>query len=128
MRAVRTQTCVQYYISNVAAQTAGLIETQIGINTHWGNRHNVRVSAIASAHSCARKRARSTTYPALAPNGLTDRDPNSYKHSLRQSTQVIGVCACNYGGAVVPRKREPEEQAQSERVREWNMAAQPPRA
>jgi hypothetical protein len=27
-----------------------LIETQIGTNTHWGNRHNLRESLISSAH------------------------------------------------------------------------------
>jgi hypothetical protein len=46
------------------------------------------------------------------PNGLNDRDPNWYKHSLGQSAQVMGVgvrIARNYGGAVVPRKREAGE-------------------
>jgi hypothetical protein len=61
IHALREQTCVQHYISRVGAQTAVLIETQIGPNTHWGNRHNLRESAIARAHS------RSTAYPALAP-------------------------------------------------------------
>jgi hypothetical protein len=60
----------QHYISSVGAQTAVLIETQIGTNTHWGSWHNLREPAIASAHSCARKRARNTTYPALAPKRL----------------------------------------------------------
>jgi hypothetical protein len=36
--------------------------------------------------------------------------------------------AHNYGGAVVPRKREVGERARSSRVHEWNMAVQPPRA
>jgi hypothetical protein len=97
MCVLRAQTCEQHYISSVGAQAAILIETQIGPNTHWGNRHNLHESAIASANSCApcaRKRARSTTYPALAPNVWTDRDPDWYKHSLGQSAQVMGVGVC----------------------------------
>jgi hypothetical protein len=35
------ETCAQHYISSVCAQTAVLIETQIGTNTHWGNRHKL---------------------------------------------------------------------------------------
>jgi hypothetical protein len=69
MRVLRAQTCAQHNISSVGTHTAVLIETQIGTSTHRGNRHNLRESAIASAHSCARcarKHARSTTYPALA--------------------------------------------------------------
>jgi hypothetical protein len=53
MRALCAQTCAQHYISSVGAQAAALIETQIATNTHGGNRHNLRESAIASAHLCA---------------------------------------------------------------------------
>jgi hypothetical protein len=47
MRALRAQTCAQHYISSVGAQTAGLNETPIGTNTHWGNRHKLFESAYA---------------------------------------------------------------------------------
>jgi hypothetical protein len=47
MRALRAQTCTQQYISSVGAQTAGLNETPIGTNTHWGNRHKLWESACA---------------------------------------------------------------------------------
>jgi hypothetical protein len=49
MRALRAQHC----ISSVGAQAAVLIETQNATITHWGNRHNLRETAIASAHLCA---------------------------------------------------------------------------
>jgi hypothetical protein len=41
MRALRAQTCAHHYISSVGAHTAGLNETPIGSNTHWGNWHNL---------------------------------------------------------------------------------------
>jgi hypothetical protein len=47
MRALHVKTCAQHYISSVGAQTAGLIETPIGTNTHWGNRHKLWKSACA---------------------------------------------------------------------------------
>jgi hypothetical protein len=133
MRALREQTCAQHNISSVGAHTPTLIENKIGTNTHRGNRHNLRESAIASAHSCTRC-ARKLHIQRWRPNGWTDRDPNWYKQSLGQSAHVMGVGVCiaraaraarNYGSAVVP---VVGEQARSARVHEWNMAVQPPRA
>jgi hypothetical protein len=92
MLALRAQTCEQHYISSVGAQTAVLIETQIGTNTHWGNRHNLRVSAIASAHIHAHANVRAAPHiQHWRPNGWTNRDPNWYKHSLGQSAQFTPV-------------------------------------
>jgi hypothetical protein len=110
----------------------------IGTNTHWGNRHNLLKSVIASAHSCARcshKRAHSTTYPVLAPTRLDWSRPQLVQILIG----VIGTSywswrvqsarhARNYGSAVVPRKRKVGELARSARVHEWNMAVQTPRA
>jgi hypothetical protein len=53
MRALHAQTCAQHNISSVGPYTDVLIETQIGTNTHRGNRHNLPESAIARAHLCA---------------------------------------------------------------------------
>jgi hypothetical protein len=125
--------CAQHYISIVGAQTAERIETQIGTNTHWGNRHILHQSAIASAHD-ARANVRAALHiQRWRPNGCTDRDPNWYKHLLGQSAQVMGVGVCiagaaraarNYGSSIVPRKREVGERARSARLHEWNMAVQ----
>jgi hypothetical protein len=46
---------------------------------------------------------------------------------MHSATRAI-MAARNYGGAVVPRKREVGARARSARVHEWNMAVQPPRA
>jgi hypothetical protein len=68
---MRAQTCAQHHLSSIGARRSGPIEPQIrpkiGRNTHWDNAMTIGGSAIASAHLCAlcaRKRARSTTYPA----------------------------------------------------------------
>jgi hypothetical protein len=66
MRGMRAQTCARHYISSIGAQTAGLIETPIGTNTHWGNRHKLWESACArSAQLWCRSR------PAQARSGRT---------------------------------------------------------
>jgi hypothetical protein len=103
----------------------------------WQSAQHTRVGD----DECAFMRARENVRPALhirrwRLNGWTDRDRNWFNHSLGQSAQVMGVGVCiardaraahNYGGAVVPRKREVGELARSARVHEWNMGAQPPR-
>jgi hypothetical protein len=73
---------------------------------HWRSR--VRIYARANV--------RSTLHiQRWRPNSWTDREPNWYKHSLGQSGQAMGVgvrialAARNYGGEVVPRKREAGE-------------------
>jgi hypothetical protein len=86
----------------------------VSIYFHW--RARVRIHAHAP-----RTNVRATLHiQRWRPNGFTDRNPNWYKHSLGQSAQVMGVGVCiahaaqavrNYGGAVVPRKREVGEQA-----------------
>jgi hypothetical protein len=128
------KTCAQHYISSVGAQTDVLIETQIGTNTHWGNRHNSR---NFGDRECAFMCAQHYIFSVGAHTAGLNETPNWYKLSLRQSAQVmvVGVCiahasraARNYGGAVVPRKRKVGERARSARVHEWNMAVQPPRA
>jgi hypothetical protein len=97
-------------------------------HVHWRSR--VRIHARANERAALH-------IQRWRPNGWTDRDPHWYKHSLGQSAEVMGVgvriaraarVVRNYGGAVVPRKREAGEQARSAGVHEWNMAAQPPRA
>jgi hypothetical protein len=63
MSALRAQTCAQHYISSIGAQTAGLIETQIGTDTHWGNRHKLWESA------CAAHNRRGATVPRKGEAG-----------------------------------------------------------
>jgi hypothetical protein len=97
------------------------------------------IGAIGTIYASTRSRVRihALHIQRWRPNGWTEWDPNWYKHSLGQSAQVMGVGVCiagaaratrNYGGAVVPHKREVGERARSARVHEWNMAVQPPRA
>jgi hypothetical protein len=48
----------------IGGQTARPIGLKIDTHTHWNYAMKIGGSAIASAQSCARKCARSTTYPA----------------------------------------------------------------
>jgi hypothetical protein len=115
-------------------KTAGLIETQIGTNTHWGNRHNLRVGD----HECAFMRAQTCAQHYISSVGAqtaglieTPIGTNTHwgnRNKLWESACAYMCAALNYGGAFVPRNREAGERARSARVHEWNLAAQPPRA
>jgi hypothetical protein len=98
------QTCAQHHISSIGCQTAGPVETQIGTNTHWDNGQKLRRSAIASA----RKYARSTTYPALAPKRLDRLNPKLIQKPIGPMDTSYGVGVRNPGGAAVPRENERE--------------------
>jgi hypothetical protein len=75
MRALCAQTCAQHYISSIGAQTAGLNETPIGTNTHWGNRHTLWESACAVHAPRAIMAAQSTRASAKWEN---EREAQEY--------------------------------------------------
>jgi hypothetical protein len=94
MRAHSAQTCAQNHTYSIGGQTAGPIGAHIGTNTYWDIGQKLWGSAIASAHwcvRCARKHAHSTTYLALAPEGLDRLNPKLVH-------KFIGKMGTIYGG------------------------------
>jgi hypothetical protein len=103
------------YISSVGAQTAGQIETQIGTNTHWGNRHKLwewaRAARNRGGTSVPRKReageqarsagvhkwnmaaqppqARSASVRRAYRAGLIARSVEQNKYNLRNLRQTV---------------------------------------
>jgi hypothetical protein len=85
--------CAQRYISSICGQTAAPIGVQIGANTHWdiGRSYGDRRSRVRIDACDARRNARSTTYPALAPKRLDLLNPKFVQN-------LIGVMGRTYGG------------------------------
>jgi hypothetical protein len=118
---LRAQTCAYYYTFSIGGQTAGPTGAQIGTNTHWNTGHKLWWSAVASAHWCARNRARSITHTALAPNGLDRLTPKLVQ-------KPIGAMGTSYGGgAADPRECGARQRVRSTIVQGWNRVQQLPR-
>jgi hypothetical protein len=78
---------------------------------------------------CARKRARSTTHTALAPEGLDRLNPKFVQKPIgAMGTSFGGRRARTRSGAANPRERGARERALRARVQGWNRAQQLPLA
>jgi hypothetical protein len=85
---------------------------QIGTNTHWNNGHKLWGSVALSA----RKRARSTTHTALAPNGLDRLNPNLVQKPIGAmgTSYGVGVCAARAIWAAQPTRASAERENERE--------------
>jgi hypothetical protein len=79
----------------IGGQTARPIRPKIGRNTHWDNAMKIGGGGVG-VRECAlmRKHAHSTTYPALAPEGLDRLNPKLVQKLIGEmGTSYVGLRA-----------------------------------